>query len=91
MIVVYSSKLYSEKITAVFLRCCKGGTIMKIMHTSNNPNHCPECESDRISLENKVYYKGKINLGIWQCLECGYIMGRKISIYDDNEIDERSI
>ena len=64
---------------------------MKIIHTPQNPSRCPECESDRVSLESKVYFNGKINLGTWMCLNCGYTIGRKMSIYDDNEIDERSI
>ena len=64
---------------------------MKIVHTSKNPSHCPKCKSDRISLENKEYCNEKVNLGMWMCLNCGHIIGRKMSVFDDNEIDERSI
>lgn len=64
---------------------------MKIVHTSKKPSHCPECESQEVSLENKMYNDGKVNLGIWLCNKCGYIIGRKMSVFDDNEIDERSI
>lgn len=67
------------------------------MVTFEDPDHCPHCQSRKISLGQKEYKKdvwgGDTDIvigGTWFCNECGNVLGRKISQYE-NEIDPRSI
>lgn len=67
------------------------------MVTFEKPTHCPSCKSKNIYLGQKVYKKdvwGKdtdIAIGgMWFCNECGNVLGRKLSQYE-NEIDRNSI
>lgn len=67
------------------------------MFTFKEPSHCPQCQSKNISLGQKVLKKdvweedtGIVIGGTWFCNECGNILGRKVSQYE-NEIDPNSI
>ncbi len=67
------------------------------MFTFEEPSHCPNCKSRNISLGQKVYKKDVweedtdiVIGGIWFCNECGNVLGRKISQYQ-NDIDRNSI
>ena len=67
------------------------------MFTSGKPSHCPRCQSKDIYLGQKVYKKDAwgedtdvVIGGMWFCKECGNVLGRKISRYE-NEIDPDSI
>lgn len=67
------------------------------MFTFEDPDHCPRCQSRNIALGQKVYKKDIweedtdiVIGGMWSCNECGNVLGRKISQYE-NEIDENSI
>lgn len=67
------------------------------MFTTQNPNHCPNCQSKNISLGQKVYKKDvwgedtdTVILGMWFCNECGNVLGRKMNQYE-NDIDRNSI
>lgn len=67
------------------------------MFTTENPSHCPKCMSKNIYLGNKVFKKDAngedtdiVVLGVWFCNECGNLIGRKMSQYD-NDIDKNSL
>lgn len=67
------------------------------MFTTQNPRHCSKCQSKNIILGQKVHKKDVwgedtdiVIMGMWFCNECGYLLGRKISRYE-NEIDQNSI
>jgi hypothetical protein len=67
------------------------------MWTTQNPTHCPKCMSKDIILGNRVYKKDVygedtdiVILGTWFCNECGNVIGRKMSQYD-NDLDEESL
>ena len=67
------------------------------MFTTQNPRHCPQCQSKNIILGQKVYKKDVweentdiVIGGMWFCNECGNMLGRKISQYQ-NEINPDSI
>lgn len=55
------------------------------MFTTQNPSHCPNCQSKNIALGQKVYKKDvwgedtdTVILGMWFCDECGNVIGCKI-------------
>ena len=67
------------------------------MFTTQNPTHCPKCKSKNIVLGARVYKKDAfgedtdtIILGTWLCNECGDVIGKKISQYE-NDLDENSL
>lgn len=67
------------------------------MVTFEDPCHCPNCQSKNIYLGQKVYKKDVweedtdiVIGGMWFCGECGNVLGRKLSQYQ-NDIDSRSI
>lgn len=67
------------------------------MYTFGEPNHCPQCHSKSIVLGQKEYKKDVweedtdiVISGTWFCNECGNVIGRKLSQYE-NEIDPNSI
>jgi len=67
------------------------------MSTFEEPSHCPKCQSKNISLGQRVYKKDEwgedtniVISGMWLCNECGNVLGRKISQYQ-NEINRNSI
>lgn len=67
------------------------------MFTFEDPDHCPRCKSKNIILGQKVYKKDVwgedtdiVISGMWFCNECGNVIGRKISRYE-NEIDRNSV
>lgn len=67
------------------------------MHTTKNPTHCPKCLSKNITLADKIFKKDSqgedtdtVILGMWFCNECGNVLGRKMSQYE-NDIDANSI
>lgn len=67
------------------------------MFTTQNPNHCPKCMSKEIYLGDKIFKKDEdgedtniVILGTWFCNECGDVIGRKISQYE-NDLNPDSI
>ncbi len=67
------------------------------MLTFKEPSHCSQCQSKNIILGQKVYKKDVweedtdiVIGGIWFCNDCGNVIGRKISRYE-NDIDENCI
>lgn len=67
------------------------------MFTFENPNHCPKCLSNNVTLGNRTFKKDiygeetdTVILGMWFCKECGNVLGQKISQYE-NDIDTNSI
>lgn len=67
------------------------------MFTTKNPSHCPKCSSKNVVLLNKTFKKDNqgedtdiVILGMWFCNNCGDVLGRKISQYE-NDIDANSI
>lgn len=67
------------------------------MYTFEEPSHCPQCASKNIVLAYKTYKKDVwgedtdiVIGGTWFCNECGNLLGRKVSRYE-NEIDPNSI
>lgn len=67
------------------------------MSTFEEPSHCPSCQSKNIYLGQKVYKKDVwgedtdiVIGGMWFCNECGNVLGRKLSQYQ-NDIDPRSV
>lgn len=67
------------------------------MYTTKDPTHCPKCKSENISLANKIFKKDKngedtdiVILGVWFCNECGELIGRKTSQYE-NDLNPESL
>ncbi len=63
------------------------------MFTTQDPTHCPKCQSKNIYLGQKIYKKDMygedtdtVILGMWFCNECGNVLGRKMSRYE-NDVD----
>lgn len=67
------------------------------MFTFENPSHCPKCMSENVSLGDRVFKKDvwgqdtdTVILGTWFCNECGNLIGRRISQYE-NDINKDSL
>ena len=67
------------------------------MFTTQNPTHCPKCKSKNIFLGAKVFKKDvfgedtdMVILGTWFCNECGDVLGRKMSQYE-NDLNPESL
>lgn len=63
------------------------------MFTTQDPTHCPKCQSKNICLGQKIYKKDVygedtdiVILGMWFCNKCGNVLGRKMSQYE-NDVD----
>ncbi len=63
------------------------------MFTTQDPTHCPKCQSKNICLGQKIYKKDMcgegtdtVILGMWFCNGCGNVLGRKMSQYE-NDVD----
>lgn len=67
------------------------------MFTFEDPSHCTKCQSKNIYLGQKVYKKDArgentdtVIGGMWFCNECGSVLGRKVSQYE-NDIEPDSV
>lgn len=67
------------------------------MWTQKEPTHCPQCKSTDIYLGDKKYKKDVwgedtdiVVLGAWFCNNCGNLLGRKMSQYE-NDLDSDSL
>ena len=67
------------------------------MFTTKKPTHCPKCLSKNIFLGDKIFKKDTngedtdiVILGAWFCNDCGNMLGRKMSEYE-NDLDPKSI
>lgn len=67
------------------------------MFTTQKPTHCPNCSSKNIFLGGKIYKQDvfgedtdTVIMGTWFCNDCGTVIGRKMSQYE-NDLDPESI
>lgn len=67
------------------------------MFTTHNPTHCPKCNSKDIFLGDKIFKKDAFGqdtdtviLGTWFCNECGNLIGRRTSQFE-NDLDPESL